>query len=388
MQGQLDPNSPVPRYYQIYSALLAMIQQASVGTALPPERQIAEHFGVARPTVVKALDLLEREGLLEKQQGRGNIVIKPGEKGESQIIAFVSSPNFTHELVMGISQTAFANQFQLQMLGVDIHFADLKDYLDSSLKSGVQGFIIYGRPGTKDIAVYQQLLAQKIPVVMLDRYYPELDCDHVVYNNAEASYQLTQKLLERGHQTIAIIPGAEIDTTAVKDRLKGYQKALETAGIPFDEDLIWLDLYHYSKHFPDSPEHYLYQELLWQRLEYHKPGAIIAINDMIVDQLEHDLLFLAMQQRSSTSQSSHSLSELGYFGVKPKLNYRYVKVIAIHPTFDLGKAAASLLISRIKNVYTDAKQHLMIPMTVVDYAESFQQNPQTKEVAGVKTQAR
>ena len=80
MNGRrLDLNSPLPRYYQIYSALLSMIKlgELAVGEALPPERHIAEAFGVSRPTVVKALDLLEREGRIQKQQGRGNIVLEP-----------------------------------------------------------------------------------------------------------------------------------------------------------------------------------------------------------------------------------------------------------------------------------------------------------------------
>ena len=127
MKGQfLDPNSPLPRYYQIYSALLNMIEtgELAAGQPLPPERQIADSFCVARPTVVKALDLLEREGRLTKQQGRGNIVLDQQDKAKT--IAFVSTRNMTDELLMAVSQTAFKNNYHLQILGIDDEFTDLK----------------------------------------------------------------------------------------------------------------------------------------------------------------------------------------------------------------------------------------------------------------------
>lgn len=47
------------------------------GSSLPNERLMAERFGVARNTVRNALSLLEREGLIARQVGRGTIVKGP-----------------------------------------------------------------------------------------------------------------------------------------------------------------------------------------------------------------------------------------------------------------------------------------------------------------------
>ncbi len=380
----LDPNSPLPRYYQIYSALLAMIQhgELDLGEALPPERHIAEHFGVARPTVVKALDLLEREGLIEKQQGRGNIVLGQRSKPEAKTIAFVSSSSFSHELVMGISQTAFEHAFQLQMLGLDSEFKSLREYLVTAIQNGVKGFIVFCRTGTTDLPIYQELIEQNIPLVLVDRYFPELECDWVVYNNEEASYQLTQKLIERGHQHIAVIPGIEIDTTAVKNRLKGYRRALEDAGIPYDEELVWLELY--KNFYPDPVTQTSYRDMLQERLERIQPSALLTINDTIADHVEHDLLLLQSSRMHSAlkgtieiDQSNLSI-ELASFGTQAKLHYTFLKVFAVHPSFELGKQAASLLIRRLQLEEKLPNQHQIIPMTIVDYAGS-QQSLQRKE---------
>jgi DNA-binding FadR family transcriptional regulator len=51
------------------------------GEALPPERELAAMFGVGRPTVQRALKILEGEHLVEARRGRsgGTFVLRPTE---------------------------------------------------------------------------------------------------------------------------------------------------------------------------------------------------------------------------------------------------------------------------------------------------------------------
>ncbi|ANS66320.1 GntR family transcriptional regulator [Streptomyces lincolnensis] len=44
------------------------------GTRVPSENQLVQAFGMSRPTVVRALELLKRDGWLESRQGFGTIV--------------------------------------------------------------------------------------------------------------------------------------------------------------------------------------------------------------------------------------------------------------------------------------------------------------------------
>jgi CheY-like chemotaxis protein len=48
-----------------------------VGTKLPPHKEIASHFGVAPLTARHALSVLESEGLISREQGRGTFVRLP-----------------------------------------------------------------------------------------------------------------------------------------------------------------------------------------------------------------------------------------------------------------------------------------------------------------------
>jgi GntR family transcriptional regulator len=66
-----------PRYLAVTDALRADVVAAAPNTILPTEQQLARRFGVSRPTLRRALGLLERSGLVSRQRGRGTIVSPP-----------------------------------------------------------------------------------------------------------------------------------------------------------------------------------------------------------------------------------------------------------------------------------------------------------------------
>ena len=60
--------------YRIAEIIRSDIAEYPVHASLPTERQLAEHFGVSRVTVQKALTFLEREGRIYRRQGSGSFV--------------------------------------------------------------------------------------------------------------------------------------------------------------------------------------------------------------------------------------------------------------------------------------------------------------------------
>ncbi|STZ77156.1 GntR family transcriptional regulator [Bergeriella denitrificans] len=69
----------LPRYEQIRHLLQQELAKQSwpVGGTLPSEQILAETYGVSIGTIRKAVDLLVRDGLLEKVQGKGTFVKYP-----------------------------------------------------------------------------------------------------------------------------------------------------------------------------------------------------------------------------------------------------------------------------------------------------------------------
>ena len=88
--GSLEEQGRAPLYQQLQRALRDAITENRLAAdeALPPERDLAEEFGVSRITVRKALDALVNEGLLTRRQGAGTFVAARVEKSFSKLSSF------------------------------------------------------------------------------------------------------------------------------------------------------------------------------------------------------------------------------------------------------------------------------------------------------------
>ena len=68
-----------PKYVAIAADLTARIRAGTYppGTALPPQRELSTAYDVTLATLRQALQVLEREGLVSQQAGRGTFVAEP-----------------------------------------------------------------------------------------------------------------------------------------------------------------------------------------------------------------------------------------------------------------------------------------------------------------------
>ena len=82
----------------------------------------------------------------------------------------------------------------------------------------------------------ERLAKDRYPVVLFDRYFPELPIDSVVIDNAQSSYRLVEHLIQRGRRRIAILTtNPHLLTMAM--RHKGYVDALSDAGLQASPEL-------------------------------------------------------------------------------------------------------------------------------------------------------
>ena len=73
----LSETNRLPHYRMLYEALRNQIESGVYipGDLLPSENELSTLYEMARPTVRKALDRLVVDGFIQKQQGKGSIVM-------------------------------------------------------------------------------------------------------------------------------------------------------------------------------------------------------------------------------------------------------------------------------------------------------------------------
>lgn len=150
----------------------------------------------------------------------------------SVIIPFFTNYFFI-EVLQGIQDKASEIGIDLILYGVN-NPAQAEYYLRRSLHGGrVDGVMFFSMKFPESyVAKFQQM---KLPVVIVDSYHEKFDS--MLVKNKEGAMQATRHLIELGHRNIGMI-NASLETQPAKDRLDGYKKALEDAGIPFNMERV------------------------------------------------------------------------------------------------------------------------------------------------------
>jgi DNA-binding GntR family transcriptional regulator len=78
---QLDDADPRPLWQQLADLLRGRIERGELTGRLDAETALAQHYGISRDTVRRALACLAGDGLIRSTRGRGTFVVPPGERG-------------------------------------------------------------------------------------------------------------------------------------------------------------------------------------------------------------------------------------------------------------------------------------------------------------------
>lgn len=86
----------IRQYERAAERLREIVQDSPAGTRLPPDPQLGQALGVSRGTALRALKIVEGEGLVESVHGRGRFVIGPnGARGNRHDAAY---ERITHDM--------------------------------------------------------------------------------------------------------------------------------------------------------------------------------------------------------------------------------------------------------------------------------------------------
>ncbi len=151
-----------------------------------------------------------------------------------EAVATLFSDPFFLLLIQGITGACNDHQYHL-MLSVFSGKTDEEDPYRRVVGSGYLDGVIVAST-TLDDPLIPRLLQDRIPFVSVGRY-PDEQVSYVDVDNVGGARRAVEHLLRSGHQRIATISGPQ-RMIAGRDRLKGYQEALESHGVSLDDSLV------------------------------------------------------------------------------------------------------------------------------------------------------
>jgi len=277
---------------KIYSELLSSITQGKYreGQRLPSEAQLVRQFRASRPTVTRALQELQHEGVVERRAGSGTFVRlrKPAQGhlfglfvhklGETEIFDPIcrelvkSAQSSGHSVLWSATDAAESTEREIDAI--------CAQYVDRTV-SGI--FLAPVEADSHATQINQHLLAAleraKIAVVLLDRDFYEYPArspyDLVGIDNRRAGFLAADHLLELGCRRIAFLHRPHSAET-VRSRINGYSDALSIHRVPVHPELICEG---------DPSDEAVVRHLVYE----HHVDSVICANDLTAAMLMHAL---------------------------------------------------------------------------------------------------
>ncbi len=159
-----------------------------------------------------------------------NLVAQNLRGGKSQLIGVIVTDisNPFYSTISRIIEDR-ANEFNYTVLfsSSDEDLESTKRLINVLINKGVDGLIIVPCDGSEE--VIKSLDDDKIPVVLLDRYFPNLDIGYSCLNNYKSTELATQHLIDQGYKNISLV-AYKTQMNHIIDRIAGYQDTMIRSG--------------------------------------------------------------------------------------------------------------------------------------------------------------
>lgn len=177
-------------------------------------------------------ELIKRiEEYIEATGYKPNFFGKSLRTGKSQTICMIvediADPFFS-EVASGIEKKAFEAGYKLVVSSCNNEPEKIKDVITLMYDRNVDGFIIAPTTQIEDVII--KLQEEGKPLILFDRYLPEINTFNVIVDNEYGSYKAIEHLFDNGFKNIAFIT-LESEQTQMLSRLKGYNKFVEENGL-------------------------------------------------------------------------------------------------------------------------------------------------------------
>jgi LacI family transcriptional regulator len=310
-------------------------------------RTVAEKAGVSPAVVSLVMNGKAREARIS--ENTTNKIIKIASKlnytpnrfakglkdGKSKIlgliVADISNPFFA-ELTRHIENKAEGFKYKVIFGSSDENAEKMSSIISLMKTYNVDGFIIVPPENSKPQIL--QLVKDKYPLVIVDRYFPGIKIDNIIINNEETAFKGTEFLIKSGCKNIAIFV-YKLRLPHMLDRVKGFKKAVEKSGLEFGDSSV-----------------------KWIRPKQMESDTLKGIEEILRDKPQTDGIFFA-----TDTLAINSIKALKKFKVNIPDRFKIVSFDEnssfdlldfpiphfTQPISEMGKKAVQMIVDRIEN---------------------------------------
>lgn len=325
---------------------------------MPTIRDVAERAGVSPITVSRVINnsgYVSQETRSRVEAAIAELQYVPNSLARSLrfkrthtlalVLTDITNPFWT-TVARGVEDAASQCGFNVILCNTDENEAKQSEYLHVLLQKQVDGFLLVPARSTPEPITLIQ--SQKVPAVVLDRQVPGAQVDIVRGDSEGGAYQLVQLLLSLGHRRIAMLSGPVSISTAA-DRVSGYRRALQEAGLEAQAELIC-----YGEYTQESG----YQMARKALSLMPRPTALFAANNFIA-------IGALRALREMGIRVPEDMALVSFDDIPPAFVIEPFLTVAAQPAYEMGRRATELLLARLSGQAPPEYQEIVLPTEII-----------------------
>lgn len=319
-------------------------------------KDIARQLNVSASTVSRALHDHPQIGRETKEEIK-SLAEKLGYQPNSVAMSLRQKKTFTigvivpeivhyffSSVISGIEDFAIENNYQVILCQSNEKYSQELISLKTLSRSRVDGILISVSKESKDFKHIEAISRKGIPVVFYDRAPEAMNADCVIVDDFGGAYQATDHLIRQGCQNIAHFMGPQ-HLTIHSERKRGYIEAHAKNGLSVQEELIIE-----ADSFKSA-----YRALHKLKDKNLKFDGIFAVNDLTAVGAMKAVKSIGLKVPGEVAVVGFGDDSTLSAMVEPTLSS------VVQPGYDMGHAAASLLLDRISGDDTAKPKVIQLP---------------------------